>query len=569
MNSDKNTIDTLYDVVISGDLYPDKELEDVLKEISITFGIDNNEIKDFFSYGKRVVTRNINATQGNRYLLAFDRIGVYANLEKSSELIYCNEIEFDENNFNVVITGEIYPDRDLESVIEIISKRFQISKDYLQDLFGAGKKIVSKKNKKTTACKIAKALNDIGIYAEIEEESILIENRDHLENNQDRIEEKISQSLSQNIKINPELNTNESITQQIPEGNSTIQNVHEELSNKNIIVFSKEKSKSDEINNNHSFLNQKIDSKTIILSFVMTGFFSYILLIESTKDSSTKNGLSSMGWWKWAAIILILFWLAGIIQARYKKIKRNSGKESNAQRDSNILSEAQEIADKIHTVKQYQVLLKMKEDYDLQSIEATTDKSCKNASRKAEILQAALEIASKKVFEYQFIPPLNLKTPLKYLEHAYKLFTKEERNRLMKELSCNLECWSRIDVWHEPEEPGYSIFTLRKFRKIVEQEGSQKTLISKINKLVESDPDNLAIFFSRSENLSYGEEWFAIQLQNDGLPFAFKLYAEGYTTPEKCLSISPEEFSKKRGVGPKTKHQLIEYQNMIKARLSK
>ncbi len=76
------------------------------------------------------------------------------------------------------------------------------------------------------------------------------------------------------------------------------------------------------------------------------------------------------------------------------------------------------------------------------------------------------------------------------------------------------------------------------------------------------------LFFHPKDEFTPGDRVFVEQLSKDGLPKAHDLYKDGFTTPEKCLEIDPNEFLKKKGVGPKTVSKLKKYQDEVKAKLN-
>ena len=95
---------------------------------------------------------------------------------------------------------------------------------------------------------------------------------------------------------------------------------------------------------------------------------------------------------------------------------------------------------------------------------------------------------------------------------------------------------------------------------------SQEDQIKKINALSSRDKENAELYFDFSSPLKPGDQWFAGILSDDGLPLAYELYQEGFTTPEKCLEIDPETFISRKGVGSKKVEQLKQYQERIKSK---
>lgn len=69
---------------------------------------------------------------------------------------------------------------------------------------------------------------------------------------------------------------------------------------------------------------------------------------------------------------------------------------------------------------------------------------------------------------------------------------------------------------------------------------------------------------SKDDPITHGQEWFASKLAQMVLPAAFELFAEGYTTVEKVLTINPDEFIKRKGIGPNKKLSQSNFKRSIK-----
>lgn len=212
-------------------------------------------------------------------------------------------------------------------------------------------------------------------------------------------------------------------------------------------------------------------------------------------------------------------------------------------------SEAEKISNEITNIKQYH------------SLERKVENSFN--SKKFEILQEALDIASKKILQWQYVPNIDVYTPRDILEKAFQVYTPEEYKQL--KILDNTD-WYGITGTFEPEETPVELKFLIKLQSIIEDDLSQDAKIKKINLLYSRNKTSLEYFFE-DITLSAGEQWFAGKLELDGLPLAFELYNEGYTTEEKCLKINYDEFLAKKGVGKKTLEKLIIFQEKIKDKL--
>lgn len=84
--------------------------------------------------------------------------------------------------------------------------------------------------------------------------------------------------------------------------------------------------------------------------------------------------------------------------------------------------------------------------------------------------------------------------------------------------------------------------------------------------MLTAHPDTAKAHFDLESDLPPADQWLADAMGADGLPRACELYAEGYTTPEKCLEIDLEQFGARKGVGAKTVQGLCKYQDGVRGR---
>jgi uncharacterized protein YhhL (DUF1145 family) len=173
-----------------------------------------------------------------------------------------------------------------------------------------------------------------------------------------------------------------------------------------------------------------------------------------------------------------------------------------------------------------------------------------------------------KVQSWQFVPYLNISTPSKVLAIAYKVFSREQYLQLKKEFPSHKDDWISLEDF-EKEKPDEQLPFLKGFRNIIESKNTQEEKVNKINDLVATNKKTSCEYFDLEGLLKPGEQWFADKLHGYGLPMAHELYAEGYTTPVKCLKIDPEEFVKRKGVGPKRKQQLEAFQEKVRKAVNK
>ncbi|MBF0235017.1 MAG: hypothetical protein HQK65_18580 [Desulfamplus sp.] len=267
--------------------------------------------------------------------------------------------------------------------------------------------------------------------------------------------------------------------------------------------------------------------------------------------------------WLIGCVIFVLLCLWLLADVRSRDAKRNSKKSTKIEED--ILIKAKEIADSITTIEQFHALEKKLEKSE-EKLAGNTYKSegaYEKASQNIDILQKAIDLTQSKAFQWQFTPFLNLNTPYKKLEHAYKVFSNDEYQKIKDTISDDKSEWSKLDGYGEKEDTDPLVKTLKKFREIVESQDSTEEQIKKINQLVSKNKTFAEEFFNSDNELKPGDQWFADKLREAGLPLAYELYAEGYTTLKKCLEINPEEFLKRKGVGPKKMEQLKQLQIKI------
>ncbi|RBO83417.1 hypothetical protein [Marinomonas aquiplantarum] len=186
----------------------------------------------------------------------------------------------------------------------------------------------------------------------------------------------------------------------------------------------------------------------------------------------------------------------------------------------------------------------------------------KQLDKLSDLLSDAMDLAEFKTLAWQFVPDASPQTPLEELKLAYKVFSNDEYKSLPKKFKQD-NSWLELTIGDEPDLPDEFLANLIGFREIVESKLSDDQMITAIDNYLSEHPIFMEEYFGELDedaSLTHGQEWFASKLSQLGLPAAWELFAEGYTTIEKCLEIDPNEFIKRRGIGPKKKQQLIEFQ---------
>lgn len=221
--------------------------------------------------------------------------------------------------------------------------------------------------------------------------------------------------------------------------------------------------------------------------------------------------------------------------------------------------------------------LKTKEDVEafVESCEQAQDElfdkddlTEKQLERLEEVLSDAIDLAEYKTLFKQYVPDVNADTSLDDLKMAFKVITVDEYSKLPAKFKKDKqEYWQELCSEDEPDIPDEFIENLIAYREIVESPLSEPDMVAAIDDYLSEHPEFMEEHFGEKDEddpLTHGQEWFASKLAQLGIPAAFELYADGYTTVEKVLTIDPDEFIKRKGIGPKKKAQLIEFQEKNK-----
>jgi hypothetical protein len=185
--------------------------------------------------------------------------------------------------------------------------------------------------------------------------------------------------------------------------------------------------------------------------------------------------------------------------------KKSKGSPSN--------KSAKEIANEITTIAQFRALERKLErsdekrqqsqDYDSRSLKAE-----ERAEEKYQILQEAFDLVSNKVLRWQFIPNVDLETPLAVAKSAYKIFPITEYEDRMLELGNKEDEWFGLRGDEEPDEKDEDIKFIIRFRTIVENpEFADDEVSKKINSLVSRNLECASSFFDIESKTTSAEQW--------------------------------------------------------------
>jgi hypothetical protein len=218
-----------------------------------------------------------------------------------------------------------------------------------------------------------------------------------------------------------------------------------------------------------------------------------------------------MSWWIWAIIIVVaLIALAAMFfgEEDSSSNKKSKGSPSN--------KSAKEIANEITTIAQFRALEKKlgRSDEKRQQSQAYDSRSLKAeemAEEKYQILQEAFDIASNKVLRWQFIPNIDLETPLAVAKSSYKIFPITEYEYRIIELGNKKDEWFGLRGDEEPDEKDEDITFIIKFRTIVENsELDVEEISKKINSLASRNPGCASKFFDIESKTTPAEQWLEI-----------------------------------------------------------
>jgi len=214
-----------------------------------------------------------------------------------------------------------------------------------------------------------------------------------------------------------------------------------------------------------------------------------------------------MSWWVWL-IIIVVAWGLG------KKILGGKNEPSNKKVKSLADStSAKDIADKVTTIAHFRALEKKVDRADEKAREDFTndargEKAAERACVTAQTLQDALDIATDKTFRCQFLPDLDLETPLDTVKRAYKIFPVAEYEEKVREFGNNKNDWQELGADDEPEDKDEEVKFILKFRTIVENgELSSDEISKKINALVSRNTEQASEYFDIESDIQPAEQW--------------------------------------------------------------
>ena len=192
-------------------------------------------------------------------------------------------------------------------------------------------------------------------------------------------------------------------------------------------------------------------------------------------------------------------------------------------------------------------LKNFQDSYDDTKLESLADK-----------YEKAFIKATDKTFFFQFIPNLDINTPMKVVAEAYEVFSASDYKDKAHNLSSNSSDWLEIrgtdllndDLENSLEKKPIFLGSLRQFRQIIETPNtSTNEKVELINKLANLDIAFYNEFLRNERNESAGRQWMKLEMKKYGVPLVDKLFEMGFDTPEKIKMINIEEIKTVKGFG--------------------
>lgn len=231
-----------------------------------------------------------------------------------------------------------------------------------------------------------------------------------------------------------------------------------------------------------------------------------------------------------------------------------------------LKEEAKEI--KVPTVSSLVKSVKTKEDIEVLEKEADrwidkfqeTDFEISKYEKLYTNYEDALRIIYYTPIYYQYFPEIELTSPQKVMDNAYKVVSADDFKRENKEIEGVLEDWIEILGMELMEEPLENLIeqkpkywdSLISFQQIVNSKISYLEKVKIINELSISDKSFTdEFFFFLEEDELAGESWIKDLIRSYGVPLVDQLYDMGYNTPDKYIDLNLELIEKTKGFGPK------------------
>ncbi len=211
-----------------------------------------------------------------------------------------------------------------------------------------------------------------------------------------------------------------------------------------------------------------------------------------------------MSWWIWIIVIVVVLMIIGGMLSGEESIKSNNKSKSTGSNKSSKI-----IAEEVITIAHLRSLERKLERADEQRQQHQTSiKAEEKADEKYQTLQDAFDIALNKILRWQFIPNIDLETPLALAKNAYKVFPASEYEHKKREIGGSTDEWYELRGDEDPDEKDEEIKFVIKFRTIIENpELSDEEISKKINSLVSRNKSEASNFFDIDDKIKPAEQW--------------------------------------------------------------
>ena len=255
---------------------------------------------------------------------------------------------------------------------------------------------------------------------------------------------------------------------------------------------------------------------------------------------------------------------------RYLKNKSNiSDKQNSKDKSDDFEKGLYKMSPKDRDIiEQVSNMISNRDDYNKLSIKIEElEEECHNTDnpiekskleKEIEALEKSLELSYEKVTEWQFIPDLDLFTPIKVAKKSYSIFkTAIQKEDFNKENPGYEDCFYSIapdefyeDLEDKPVNFDKYIDLLSKINKTSDIREKMKFIDEEYSSFTEES----GIYIQNS--LEYAEDL----LRESGVPKANIMVREGFYSVAECKNLSIEKFSSFKGVG---KVSLEEFKDFI------
>ncbi|MBZ0246085.1 MAG: hypothetical protein K8H85_09080 [Cyclobacteriaceae bacterium] len=262
-------------------------------------------------------------------------------------------------------------------------------------------------------------------------------------------------------------------------------------------------------------------------------------------------------------IILIIIFLGAIGTPNTRKTQRIRGANMNQKTSYPPAPTVSDLVKNVNTIEDFkeferqqkQVYEKFSEDFDNKYYNKLYD-------RYESAYAKVSDKISDKVFHYQFTPELELETPLKHLNLAYRLLSPEEYSQ-NKRGTDNHE-WNEVtgndlligELSDYIKERPTQIDSLLKYREIFESKLLFEEKVTAITSLIKRDDDFRDMYFDGVIN--FDTRCRVLLFADSKIPGIELLVNNGFNTPNKIKRVTREQLKTIKGFSEKRIDKLFQ-----------